>query len=223
VRNAVSAHDVATPSLFIGLASSRARSTLATALTLALADAASAVRGAASRRIDVAAAFAAGTWPPSLGGWSVTTEAAGADAAATTAALLDMLFAALTLVALLLCFFALIGSVAANLAESRGEAGILRAIGLSGARLVRIFALEAFAVVVAASLAGVGIGAFVAWTFGQQQALFTAVEAPFATPTAVIVAVVVSSAIAAIAAASAPARRLARAGITKLLRGSGGG
>ena len=45
----------------------------------------------------------------------------------------------------------------------------------SGARLVRVFVYEAYALVLASSLMGVIIGVLVGWTFSQQRSLFTQV------------------------------------------------
>ena len=133
--------------------------------------------------------------------WEVTELSNATADLGTTQDIMNFLFATVTVVALFLCFFSLMASMVTNIREQTKEAGVLRALGLkyvdifcvavtalwwltccpswsylcSGARLVRVFVYEAYALVLASSLMGVIIGVLVGWTFSQQRSLFTQV------------------------------------------------
>jgi ABC-type antimicrobial peptide transport system permease subunit len=132
--------------------------------------------------------------------------------------LLNLFFVALELVALGLCFFSLLASMMANIGEQKKEIGVLLALGLPPSAMVRVYTHEAFALTLSSCILGTAIGALVAWTFGQQQALFTSVPAPFTVPWGTILTVIVASGVAALLAACCPAARLTRKPITSLLR-----
>lgn len=67
------------------------------------------------------------------------------------------------------------GASSLHPARPCSEIGIALALGLRSWQLLRAFVEEAFLVVLGASLLGAAIGAVVAWAFGQQQSLFTAI------------------------------------------------
>jgi ABC-type antimicrobial peptide transport system permease subunit len=107
----------------------------------------------------------------------------------------------------------------ANIAEQRREIGVLLALGLSARALGRVYAHEAFALVVAACACGVAIGTFVAWSMGLQQALFTGIPLPIVVPWAVSAVIVVASVGAAFVSTALPLRALVHGKpITSLLR-----
>lgn len=152
------------------------------------------------------------------GGWSVTDISQEGAAAQGTVQLLNLFFVALQLVALGLCFFSLLASMIANIGEQKKEIGVLLALGLGAGKMVRVYTHEAFALTLSSCILGTAIGALVAWTFGQQQALFTSVPAPFTVPWGTLIVIMVASAVAALLAACCPATRLTRRPITSLLR-----
>jgi len=120
---------------------------------------------------------------------------------------------------MVLCFFSLLASMVTNIAEQHREIGVLLAIGLKSYHLVRVYVHEAFLLVLCSSLLGTVVGCVVAWTFGQQQSLFTSIPVPFAVPWGVLVVIVLASLGCSLLAACLPARRLTRQPITTLLRG----
>lgn len=51
-----------------------------------------------------------------------------------------------------------------NLLEQRKEIGIMRAMGLSGMDIEKIFIYEGFIVVMSGALLGMGVGYVIGWT-----------------------------------------------------------
>ena len=115
-----------------------------------------------------------------VGTWDLEDASELGSDADTTVALLQLLFGGLALVAMALCFFSLLASMLANINEQKREIGVLRALGMRPGSLTRLYVEEAFLLVLCASFVGVAIGCLVAWTFGQQQALFTGARLAFA-------------------------------------------
>lgn len=153
-----------------------------------------------------------------LGGWSIyDSRDAGADVDVTIA-LLNGIFSVLTLVAMALCFFSLFASMVANITEQKKEMGVLRSVGLRTRHVLRMYIHEAFALVMSASLMGIVIGCFVAWTFGKQQELFTSIPMPFVFPWSIAVTLLLASVVAALLSTWLPARRFMKQSITSLLR-----
>lgn len=153
-----------------------------------------------------------------LGGWKINDSRKIDGDIAGTIALLNFIFAVLSLVAMILCFFSLFASMAANISEQKHEMGVLRSIGVSRYELLRVYAHEAYALTTAACLSGSIIGIFIAWLFGKQQELFTSVPYPFVFPIGVVLTVFITSAIAAWTAAWIPAKQSLMDNITNLLR-----
>ena len=71
-----------------------------------------------------------------------------------------------------LCFFALQGSMSANLFEQAKEIGILRAIGFTSWRICVLYFYEALILVFASCLLGICIGVIIGVTMVMQQDLF---------------------------------------------------
>lgn len=136
----------------------------------------------------------------------------------TTVALLNLVFSILTLVAMALCSFSLFASMSTNIAEQSKEVGVLLALGLKPLHLIRVYALEAFVLVMSACFLGVGIGTFVAWSFGLQQYLFSGIPVPAVFPFAISLTILIASVLAAFFASAVPARELTKANITTLIR-----
>lgn len=155
------------------------------------------------------------------GGWEVDDAADLGRDSDTTVQLLQLVFGGLAIVAMALCFFSLLASMLANIADQKREVGVLRALGMRPSSLTRLYMEEAFLLVLCASLVGVAIGCLVAATFSQQQALFTGTPSSFVFPYGVTAAIVLASVGLSFLAACLPARRLLRRPITALLRGGG--
>jgi ABC-type antimicrobial peptide transport system permease subunit len=105
-----------------------------------------------------------------------------------------------------------------NISEQSKEVGVLLALGLKPLHLIRVYALEAFVLVTSACFLGVGIGTFVAWSFGLQQYLFSGIPVPAVFPFAISLTILIASVLAAFFASAVPARELTKANITTLLR-----
>ena len=151
--------------------------------------------------------------------WSVADLVDTADDLATTVTLLNLFFAVLGLVAMVLCFFSLLASMITNIHEQQREIGVLLALGLKASPLIRVYVHEAFVLVLTSSLLGAVVGCVLAWTFGQQQSLFTSIPVPFAVPWGILAVVVIASVVCSFFAACLPARSLTLRPITSLLRG----
>lgn len=135
-----------------------------------------------------------------------------------TQTVLSFMFSALSAVALFLCYFSLLASMVTNIHEQTKEVGVLRAIGLRGNNIVRVFVYEAFALVFASSLMGIAIGVLVGWTFQQQRALFTQLPINFIVPWSIVITVSVASIVTALLSSCAPAKRLTKQRVTSLMR-----
>ena len=152
------------------------------------------------------------------GGWTVGDVRDSVEDLQQILLVLNFFFSLLTVVALALCFFSLLASMVANIAEQQKEIGILLAVGLRPSHMIRVYVYEAFVLVVSASIMGTIIGVIVAWTFAQQRALFTQLPVVFFFPWANLLTVIVVSAVAALLSSAVPAWRLSKQPITRLLR-----
>ena len=92
--------------------------------------------------------------------------AQGSATSAVTDALelLDAVFMIIIAVMMLLCFFALQGSMTANLYEQSKEIGVLRALGITRWRICMLYFYEALLLVFASCLLGLFIGTVVGTT-----------------------------------------------------------
>lgn len=153
-----------------------------------------------------------------MGGCTIYDSRNSGSEDQTTVALLNLVFSILTLVAMALCSFSLFASMSTNIIEQSKEVGVLLALGLKPLHLIRVYALEAFVLVVSACFLGVCIGTFVAWSFGLQQYLFSGIPVPATFPIVISLTILVASVIAAFLASAVPARELTRERITTLLR-----
>ena len=83
---------------------------------------------------------------------------------------------------------------------------------------MRTYAYEAFVLTTSAVFFGIIIGTFVAWTYGQQRALFTQMDVPFYFPFDILCWVVLLSVFCAILSSGIPASMMVRNRITTLMR-----
>ena len=82
--------------------------------------------------------------------------------------LLDTIFGIMIVIIMFLCFFALQGSMSANLYEQTKEIGVLRAIGFTSLRICILYFYEALLLVLASCLLGIFIGELVGATMVMQ-------------------------------------------------------
>lgn len=137
---------------------------------------------------------------------------------ATTIILL--FFNIIAVIATLLCFFGLWLSFTANVRENSWEFGVLRAVGLSGAQVIRVYIYEALCVVASAALLGSVIGALIALTLTLQSTLFTEMPFVFNFPTVLFFSVMIMALFVAVFGSYLPADKLRQKQIAIALRGA---
>ena len=106
--------------------------------------------------------------------------------------------------AMVICFFSLMSSMAANIHEQAKEIGIMRAIGAKKFPLKRLYVEEAFVIVVSASFMGVVVGVGVAYTMNIQRSLFTQLPLPFVFPWTQVIIVVATAVLGAFLSSYGP-------------------
>lgn len=87
--------------------------------------------------------------------------------------ILDWIFNVIIAITMFLCFFSLCSSMSANLFDQTKEIGILRAMGYTNKRIVFVYFMEAFVLVMASCLCGLLIGTTVSLTMVLQRVVFT--------------------------------------------------
>jgi ABC-type antimicrobial peptide transport system permease subunit len=147
-----------------------------------------------------------------------TQELIGSTAVATD--LLVLFFNIVAAIAVFLCFFMLWLSFSANVNENAWEFGVLRAVGLSSAQVIRAYIYEATAIIMAAILLGSTIGIFIAVTLTLQFNLFTEMPFQFAFPWILFSTVLVMSLLVAVLGSYIPARTLKEKHIAQALKGN---
>ena len=96
---------------------------------------------------------------------------------------MNLIFDAVLVITLFLCFFALSSNMSANLFEQKKEIAILRAIGWKSSRISFLYFYEAFVLILASSILGVIIGILLGYMFFLQQSLIMSKDLPFYFPT----------------------------------------
>eukprot|EP00743_Colponemidia_sp_Colp-15_P004098 GILK01004422.1.p1 GENE.GILK01004422.1~~GILK01004422.1.p1 ORF type:complete len:1015 (+),score=201.79 GILK01004422.1:200-3244(+) len=135
-----------------------------------------------------------------------------------TDAIMSMVFTIMSLIAVFLCFFSLVSSMAANIMEQTKEMSMLRSIGMRRIRLTSVYVYEALILVLAAAILGITIGSIVGWTMIAQRTLFTQLPVGFQFPTQIVVVVLLLSLFFAVLSSFGPAWKLVRKPIAELAR-----
>jgi len=78
--------------------------------------------------------------------------------------LLNLLFDAIILITMFLCFFALSANMSANIFEQSKEIAVMRALGIRKNRIKCLYFYEALTLVLASSFMGVLVGLTVGYT-----------------------------------------------------------
>jgi ABC-type antimicrobial peptide transport system permease subunit len=133
--------------------------------------------------------------------------------------LLNYFFIAVTVIAVTLCFFVLWLSFTANIRENAWELGVLRALGLTEAQVVRVYVYEAVALIASSVVLGTTIGILQATTLTLQFNLFTELPFTFDFPLPLYATVIVLSTGAALGGSVFPARKFQRRPIAQVLKG----
>jgi hypothetical protein len=134
-------------------------------------------------------------------------------------ALLQYFFIVVTAIAVILCFFVLWLSFTANIRENAWEFGVLRAVGLTAAQVIRVYVYEAAALITSSLVLGTLIGMAQALTLTLQFNLFTELPFTFDFPVALFIVVVVMSFAVAVAGSYFPALKFKRKRIASVLKG----
>jgi ABC-type antimicrobial peptide transport system permease subunit len=82
--------------------------------------------------------------------------------------LLNLMFDAVIIITMFLCFFCLLANMSANIFEQTKEIGVLRAMGVRTFRIKMLYFYEALVLVLASSFLGVVIGMTVGYLFTLQ-------------------------------------------------------
>lgn len=149
----------------------------------------------------------------------VEDTAALLTAAATAIQGLDAFFYVVAVVCLVLCFFAVWLSFAANIRENSREVGILRSLGLTKPNVRLLVAAEALSVVSAAFLSGSVIGMAISVSLSLQFNLFTQLPFVFRFPTGMFVGTLVLCVVVAVAGSLLPLRRFLQLEIAPVAKG----
>jgi ABC-type antimicrobial peptide transport system permease subunit len=131
---------------------------------------------------------------------------------------MSYLFNFTTLVAMLISFFSLTASMFTNIREQSKEIGVLRAMGIPKFWIYRIYAYEAFVVILSSSILGLMIGVVVGWTMTLQRVLFTALPVPFVFPYVLMAIIFGSSVILGILASAIPSRSVLGIPIVQIMK-----
>ena len=140
------------------------------------------------------------------------------ESVAKADAVMALIFDSATYIAMGLCLFSLMASMYTNIYEQSKEIAIIRAMGLSGFSIIRIYTYEAFVLVLAASLLGMCIGALMSATMSAQRVLFTQLPVSVPFPWTLVVLVLVGSVACALVASCVPARQLMNKKIASIMR-----
>jgi len=142
------------------------------------------------------------------------------DTTQTSTDMLLIFFNIVAAIAIFLCFFVLWLSFTANVKENSWEFGVLRALGLSVAQVIRAYIYEALAIIITAVFMGSTIGLLIAITLQLQFNLFTEMPFQFIFPYTLFFTVVGMSIIVAVLGSYLPAKELTRKAIAQALKGS---
>ena len=134
--------------------------------------------------------------------------------------LLLLFFNVVAIIAATLCFFVLWLSFTANIKENSWEFGVLRAIGLSAAQVIRVYIYEALCIILAALVLGSMSGLLIAVTLTLQFDLFSEMPFHFDFPYGLFIFVVIMSAVIAVLGSFLPANEIRKKQIANVLKGN---
>ncbi|GAM19320.1 hypothetical protein SAMD00019534_024950, partial [Acytostelium subglobosum LB1] len=137
----------------------------------------------------------------------------------TAVQLLELFFYTVSGISIVLCFFMLSVSFAANIHENAWEFSVLRSIGLTGFQVKRIYIYEALVLIICSVALGLFIGLGVAITLTLQFDLFTQLPFSFQFPYYWFFGVILSSIIISIFVSSRVSNHYSSKQIASLLKG----
>ncbi|KAM3144375.1 hypothetical protein pb186bvf_003539 [Paramecium bursaria] len=132
--------------------------------------------------------------------------------------LIIIIFNALTIVVMFLCFFSLMTSMSANMLEQVKEIAVLRSIGNSKLSIQFVYTAESFVLVLSSSIMGLMIGFIVGQSMAVQQTLFTQLPLVFVFPWSILLVIIFVSVIAGIISVLVPSRQILKNEIAQIMR-----
>eukprot|EP00742_Colponemidia_sp_Colp-10_P003305 GILJ01003519.1.p1 GENE.GILJ01003519.1~~GILJ01003519.1.p1 ORF type:complete len:1186 (-),score=204.90 GILJ01003519.1:249-3806(-) len=139
--------------------------------------------------------------------------------ASTVIQLMQVFFVIVAAIAIILAFFLLLISFSANVRENAWEYGVLRAVGLTGNQVTRVYVYEAVSLTVASIVLGTVIGILVAVTLILQMGVFTELPFQFDFPVALFITMIALAITTAIAGSYYPASYIKSKPISNVLKG----
>jgi len=133
-------------------------------------------------------------------------------------AALTIIFISIEIIVFILCLFSLITSMSTNILEQTKEIAVLRAMGLTRSKIIRIYMTEAFVLVLSSALFGVFIGIAVSWVMAIQRVLFTQIPIRISFPWKELLIVFAGAIISAIVSTYMPAKRIVKNQIAQIIR-----
>ena len=127
--------------------------------------------------------------------------------------------AAVSIAAMLLCFFVLIVSFESNVKDNSWEYGVLRSLGFTKTLLTRLYIYEALCIVVSATVLGTLNGCIVGFMFCMQTNVFLEMPWKFDFPSGFYSFILCLACVFAVVSSVIPARELNAKSISSTLKG----
>ena len=136
----------------------------------------------------------------------------------STTNIMNLVFAVLTAIAMILSLFSLVSTVAANIVEQTKELAIMRCLGLFKFLIARVYLYESIVVVLTGGFIGLIIGMSLGWTMISQNALFSNSVATVSFPWGTLIPLIIFSVISSFLAAFIPVYKYLGQNIVKLIK-----
>jgi len=133
--------------------------------------------------------------------------------------MLDMFFYTVAILSIILCFLVLWLSFTANVNENSWEFGVLRSIGLTAFKVIRMYVYEAISIIMASVVSGSTIGILASISLTVQFNLFTELPFWFQFPYLLFFSVIGMSVTVAILGSYIPSKSLKDKPISAVLKG----
>ena len=121
-------------------------------------------------------------------------------------------------VVMILCFFSLMSSMQTNVMEQSKEIGIMRALGLTRMQMVRVFAEEAFILVITATIMGMVSGMIVGYLLTSQMSTLQGLPADLYFPWILVVVMFSVAIVTSIISALSPILTLTTKPIVMIIK-----
>jgi len=140
------------------------------------------------------------------------------DTLNTISNILSSFFTVIAVVVALLCLFGVVASMTSNIMDQSKEICVMRAIGITSKRMVRVYVEEAFVVILAASMLGIMIGFVTGWSVVAQRSVITDLPLEFYWPWQMTVGVLFVAIAGSFVSTYFPAKSIMKLQIAKIMR-----